>query len=107
MEQGLVRARGAACHHHAVQAMFFDLLGDVPDAVLRAGVEVVFGMNNMRQPGGKLGHLGYIQIPAYVRPTVTYKDTHAGFLPAYIALGGKFDPCGQGEACRAEQAGNC
>ncbi len=75
LEERLVRARGAACHHHAVQPVLEDRRRDLLLRVLRAGVQVVFGVDHARQGPGVLDHVGHVDHAADVDPAVA--DEHA------------------------------
>ncbi len=50
------------------------------DAVLGAGIQVVLGMDDVRQRLGILSHLGHVQETADVAPAMTDEDGDSGFL---------------------------
>ena len=78
--------RSARGNDDAVQTEFFYLLCNMGDAVLRAGVEVVLGMDHAGQLVGITRDVGYIEEAPDVGPAVTDKNTYTGFLFFDIAF---------------------
>ena len=98
LEKGLVRERRATRHHHAVQAMLQHLLGDVLDAVLRAGVQVRLGVRHIRQRRGVFRDRRHIHKTADVRSARADEDADARRLSADIPFRRIFALNGQSES---------
>jgi len=97
-----VGQRRATGDHHAVEAVLGDLFGDVLDAVLRAGVEVVLGVHHAGQRPRVLGHAGHVQVAANVRPAMTDEDADAWLFAAHVALWRELRRHAQRETGRAQ-----
>ncbi len=97
--------RAAAGDHHPVEVLFLDDFGDMADAVLRTGIQVGLGVDNIWKLAGMTADFCHIQESSYIRSAVA--DEHADacrFTPHFSFIGeGARD--GQAEAGRAERPG--
>jgi hypothetical protein len=79
LEERLVSERGAAGDHHPVKIMFFDLLGDMPDAILGAGVQVAFTVLPW-EARMRIASSWHIHEAANIQTARAYKDAYPGIV---------------------------
>src|SRR5450756_815003 len=87
LEDGLVGARRAARHHHAVELVLLDLLANQREAVAGARVQGVGGVFHAGQRLRVLGDVLDVDDPGDVAAAVADEDAHAWFLAGDVALG--------------------
>ena len=120
-EHGLVRAGRTGGHDHAVQAVLLDGLFDLFLGILRAGVEIFVGVDDIRQRARVLLDGGDVHHPADIDAAVADEDADPGLLLRFhlglrrvFLLGGQRSPRrgdhprggGGGAACLGDRLGD-
>ena len=95
LEERLVRAGGAGCHHHAIDPVLLDLILHPFEIVHGAGPLALIGPGHVVQGPGVRHHLGHVHDPGDVRAAVADKDTDADVV-SHSAFPTSFYSCGSG-----------
>ena len=106
LEQRLMGSRGARGHYHPIQIMFlyhflYLLLG-----VLGASIEIIPGVNHVREALGILNNLGHSHISTDIDPTLANEHSYSGFLSGNILFRYVFLLLDQSITRRSKQGGS-
>jgi len=87
-EDRFVRARGAGRHHYSIDPVLEKALLHARLTVVRAGVDGVFGMDDVGEPTGPLDDLGDVHHGGDIAAAMAYEDAHPRGLIRDVAFRG-------------------